>query len=116
MTSIDIAAARQALLTERNRLVHSLAELGANENGDLAPGRDFGGAFADAGAATAERTETLGLVDSLKTQLDDIDAALAAIETGTYGVCTSCGNRISPARLEARPMSLLCVGCKSKQG
>ncbi len=116
MTHVDSDNARRALIAERKRLVHTLTEMGATEAGELISGRDFGDGFADAGAATAERTEVLGLVENLASQVADIDAALGAIADGTYGSCTKCGKEIPPARLEARPMSLLCVDCKNKLG
>jgi RNA polymerase-binding protein DksA len=113
MSTFDTSKAKQALDEERAHLVHQLEELGAAESGDLRSDLDFGDSFADAGSVTAERTEVLGLVDSLKGQLDDIDAALAQIESGKYGTCDSCGKEIPAARLEARPASILCVDCKS---
>ena len=112
--SLDIAAAAEALRKERAHLVHQLDELGAAETGDLRADIDFGGSFADAAAVTAERTEVLGLVESLKSQLDDVDKALAHIEAGTYGTCDNCGKEIGIARMEFRPSSVLCVDCKSK--
>ncbi|HEY6629558.1 MAG TPA: TraR/DksA family transcriptional regulator [Acidimicrobiia bacterium] len=112
--SFDIARAKKALQEERAHLVHQLEDLGAAETGDLRADLDFGGSFADAAAVTAERTEVLGLVDSLKSQLDNVDRALAHIEAGTYGICDNCGNEIDPARLEFRPESVLCVDCKTK--
>lgn len=112
--TVDIAKAKEALDAERTNLVHQLAELGAGETGDLNVDLDFGGSFADAGAVTAERTEVLGVVDSLKRQVEDIDLALAQIEAGKYGVCLDCGAEIDPARLEVRPMSVHCVDCKTK--
>jgi RNA polymerase-binding protein DksA len=112
--ALDIAGAEKALREERVRLVHQLDELGAAESGDLRSDIDFGGSFADAASITAERTEVLGLVESLKSQLDDIDNALAHIEAGTYGTCDRCGNEIGAARLEFRPASVLCVDCKTK--
>lgn len=114
MTTVDRAKAAEALQAERARLVHQLEELGADETGDLTGKMDFGDAFADAAAATAERTETMGIIDNLKHQLDDVDAALARVEDGTYGTCESCGEQISAARLEFRPMSVKCVNCKSE--
>ncbi len=114
MTSFDTKAAQQALKEERARLVHQLEDLGAAESGDLRADLDFGESFADAASVTAERTERLGLVDSLKSQLDEVDDALAHIEAGTYGVCDNCGGDISHARLEFRPASVLCVDCKTK--
>ena len=109
-----IESAKATLCEERGRLVRQLAEYGANEVGDLTGDVDFGDGFADSAAATAERTELIGLVDSLKTALDAVDAALARIEEGKYGICLRCGSEIGVARLEFRPESILCVDCKSR--
>ncbi len=111
---LDIAKAEEALREERARLVRQLHELGADETGELRSDLDFGGSFADAAAVTAERTEILGLVETLKTQLDAIDHALERIEAGSYGICEVCGGEIGEDRLAFRPESVLCVGCKSK--
>ncbi len=114
MTTFDSTQAKTVLEAERDRLVHQLRELGATESGDLTGEMQFGDGFADSGAATAERTEVIGLVDSIKHQLDAVDAALERIEEGSYGTCVVCGTEISPARLEARPASIHCVDCKTK--
>lgn len=113
MATVDLEKAAETLQTERSRLLHQLEELGADASGELTGEIDFGDAFADAGAATAERTETMGIVDNLKNQLDDVDRALVKVEDGTYGTCAKCGNDIGDARLEFRPMSVLCINCKS---
>jgi RNA polymerase-binding protein DksA len=113
MSTFDTSEAKTILTEERVRLVHQLDELGAAESGDLRSDLDFGDSFADAGSVTAERTEVLGLVDSIKGQLDDVDAALARIEAGKYGICANCGKKIPLARLEARPESILCIECKT---
>lgn len=107
------ANAHERLVAERDRLVHQLAELGATEQGDLRDDVDFGEGFADAAAATAERTEVIGLVDSMKRMVDEIDAALARIAEGSYGTCVVCGREIGAARLEHRPESIHCVDCKA---
>ena len=112
--ALDIAHAKKALDKEREQLIHQLDELGAAESGHLRSDIDFGGSFADAASVTAERTEVLGLVESLKSQLDDVDSALAHIEAGTYGICDNCGAEISRDRLEFRPASILCIDCKKK--
>ncbi len=112
--ALDIATAKKALRNERENLVHQLGELGAAESGDLKADLDFGESFADAAAVTAERTEVLGVVDSLKHQLDDVDKALAHIAAGTYGTCDNCGKQIGADRMQFRPASVLCVDCKSQ--
>jgi RNA polymerase-binding protein DksA len=106
--------AEKALRDERANLVHQLEELGAGESGDLRDDVEFGDGFADAAAATAERTEVIGLVESLKTMLDDVDTALGRLADGTYGTCADCGKEIGAERLEFRPESILCVECKAK--
>ncbi len=113
--TIDLASAKAALDDERAKLVHQLHELGADESGELTGDVDYGDAFADAGAATAERTEVLGLVERLKRSLDEIDVALGKIEEGTYGLCEECGKPIGAARLEIRPQARFCMECKSKR-
>lgn len=40
-----------------------------------------------------------------------ISAALARIRSGTYGICTKCGNEISAERLDALPHTPFCRNC-----
>ncbi len=42
-------------------------------------------------------------------QLQQIDAALARIADGSYGVCAVCGQEIKKERLDAVPWAILCV-------
>jgi DnaK suppressor protein len=44
-----------------------------------------------------------------------IEAAIERIENGTYGICTSCEQDISVARLQAVPWSSVCIACKEKK-
>ena len=44
-----------------------------------------------------------------------IDAALARIEAGEYGVCRDCGGDIDPRRLSALQYALLCTECASQR-
>ncbi len=112
---VDTEAAAAVLQVEREKLIRQLGELGANEQGDLTGDLEFGDGFADAAAATAERTEVLGLVDNITTLLSDVDQALQRVAAGTYGICDACGNPIGAERMEFRPTSRYCVECKSKR-
>lgn len=116
MSTATYPEAEQRLHEARGKLVRQLAELGADETGELRADVEFGDGFADAAAATAERTEVLGLVDSLKRNLDDVDRALSRIAEGLYGVCLTCGRTIGADRLAFRPESVYCVECKAKAG
>lgn len=56
-----------------------------------------------------EVLEAMGQQDL--TELRAIDAALARIAEGTYGICAGCGNEISDLRLDAVPTAALCKAC-----
>jgi len=115
MTTFDTTSAKVALEEERARIVHQMIELGVTDTGELTGDVDYGDGFADAAAATAERTEVLVVVESLKNQLSEIDEALVRIEKGNYGVCVVCGKDIPTDRLEFRPSSIHCVDCKASR-
>lgn len=44
-------------------------------------------------------------------EIAQIDAALRRLEAGQYGICVTCGEDISPKRLEAWPASAECLEC-----
>jgi DnaK suppressor protein len=46
--------------------------------------------------------------------LKKIDEALDRIASGTFGDCETCGEEIETKRLEARPTTTMCVGCKEE--
>ncbi|HUP49335.1 MAG TPA: TraR/DksA family transcriptional regulator [Thermoanaerobaculia bacterium] len=48
----------------------------------------------------------------LEIRLQQIDAALAALDAGTYGTCRQCKEPLGLARLEALPEAPLCVDCQ----
>ncbi len=41
--------------------------------------------------------------------------ALDRIENGTYGICEECDEEITEQRLKARPITTLCIECKTVQ-
>ena len=67
--------------------------------------------MADAGTDNYEIENTLGLMDSERKLLAQIDEALERIEEGTYGVCAADGHAIPKQRLDAIPWAKFCVGC-----
>jgi DnaK suppressor protein len=44
-----------------------------------------------------------------------IQEALTRIDEGTFGICEECGEEIGIERLKARPVTTLCIECKSSQ-
>ena len=55
------------------------------------------------------------LRDREKFLLKKIDKALARIDDGSFGICERCEEEISIKRLEARPVTTLCIRCKEEQ-
>ena len=47
--------------------------------------------------------------------LSKIDQAIARIDEGTFGLCEDCDEEIGLKRLEARPVTTLCIDCKTAQ-
>ena len=45
-------------------------------------------------------------------ELTEVDAALARLRDGSYGVCVDCGETIAAARLAAYPTATRCVECQ----
>jgi len=76
---------------------------------------DAGDDQADVGAKTYEREHELSLTYNARDLLVQTERALDRIESGTYGVCESCGEPIGKARLQAFPRATLCVSCKQRE-
>lgn len=55
------------------------------------------------------------LRDREKFLLKKIEKALGRIEDGSFGICERCEEDISIKRLEARPVTTLCIRCKEEQ-
>lgn len=62
-----------------------------------------------------ERSQESAIVELAARRLAATSDALAKLDTGTYGVCESCGRDIAVARLEARPEATLCIDCARRE-
>lgn len=51
----------------------------------------------------------------LQETLDEIEAALARIDAGTFGTCLRCGATIPVERLQMRPFAGACVSCAASR-
>ncbi len=65
--------------------------------------------MADIGTDNYEQEFALGLLDSERKILYEIDAALERIAEGTYGICEGTGKAIKEIRLEANPWARYCI-------
>ena len=69
----------------------------------------------DRATLESDRNFELRIRDRERKLIKKIKEALQRIEDGTYGICELCGEDISRQRLEARPVTTLCIECKKKQ-
>ena len=64
---------------------------------------------ADIGSDNYEQEFTLGLLESERALLEEINEALERMDNGTYGLCAATGKPIGMARLRARPWAKYCI-------
>jgi DnaK suppressor protein len=67
------------------------------------------------GTTAYERQHVAAQIDQARDQLAAAEAALDRLRSGRYGICERCGQRITAARLEARPTAATCVACASRR-
>ncbi len=69
----------------------------------------------DRASLESDRNFLLRMRDRERKLLSKIDEAFARIDDGSYGLCEECGGEIGIERLKARPVTTLCIRCKSEQ-
>ncbi len=69
----------------------------------------------DVARSLAEAETRAFLLDREESKLRAIDAALARLERGDYGVCGNCGEDIPLIRLKAVPFASYCVDCQHER-
>lgn len=104
LTKKELDDYRSLLLAKRRQIIGTISGL---EDEAL---RSSGGNLsnmplhmADIGTDTFDQDFTLGMAQTERQTLGEIDAALQRIENKTYGVCQLTGKPIPKARLEAKP-------------
>ncbi|MGH9624034.1 MAG: TraR/DksA family transcriptional regulator [Bryobacteraceae bacterium] len=107
MMKIRKGSYRTLLLKKRNELLAEVKRepeaLAANVQSPDAVEFAVKAAAQDLSARTADLRSRM---------LKEIDRALERVVRGSYGVCESCGQEISPARLKAIPWARYCVSCQ----
>jgi RNA polymerase-binding protein DksA len=114
LTAADIEHFRQMLLEKRKEILKNVNEIEdealkksrLDATGDLSSMPIH---MADLGTDNYEQEFALGLMDSERKLIREIDDALERIEQGTYGICEGTGKQITKARLEAQPWARYCV-------
>jgi len=69
----------------------------------------------DQASMETDRNFELRIKDRERKLIKKINQALERIKVGEFGECDSCGGDISIKRLQARPVTTLCIECKTAQ-
>ncbi|MEW6614604.1 MAG: RNA polymerase-binding protein DksA [Thermodesulfobacteriota bacterium] len=69
----------------------------------------------DRAAMESDRNFLLRIRDRERRLILKIKAALERIDENTFGICEVCGEEISEKRLKARPVTTLCIDCKTRE-
>lgn len=101
---------RKKILRQRELL---LAE--AREALNALPGQTVFPDMGDQATAETDRNFMLRLRSREQKLIKKIDEALDRIDNGTFGICDDCGMEINIKRLDARPVTTLCMECKTQQ-
>ncbi len=109
MNPTTLELARVALLEERARLVGEQQEMTIQ-----APDPMTYGSQAAAASQVFAQQRDLALREHNQQLIEAVDAALARLDAGTYGICVSCGQPIGAARLDALPAAAHCIDCQKK--
>ncbi len=114
---MDPDTARRLLTAERERLSETLTTATADvdaQQASMAELSSYDQHPGDLGSDTFEREKDESIIESVRASLDDIDAALARVDEGTYGQCVRCGATIPDERLEAVPATRYCLQHQSE--
>ena len=96
---------RQEILTEAERALGTMN----NKPEEACPDPT------DRASLESDRNFELRMRDRERKLLAKINEAFARIDSGAYGRCEECGEQIGLERLKARPVTTLCISCKSAQ-
>jgi len=119
MNKKELARFRKLIETERDRVRRNLGiieeEISDRTSNKSSGSQGYSNHMADIGSDAIEQEQAFLHASQETEYLKQLDEALKRIDSGTYGVCESCGGKIPQKRLEAYLAAELCVACKSKQ-
>jgi DnaK suppressor protein len=101
---------KKKLLAQKKTLL-----IGAIEALNELPGQTAFPDLGDQATAEIDRNFMLRLKGRERKLLKKIDEAIDRIEHGVFGICDKCGCEIDVRRLEARPVTTMCIECKTLQ-
>ena len=111
MDQQDVRSQLEQMLRELDSATSTLEAEGAGESSELS---HFDQHPADTATELADADREVALIEAAGDQREQVVAALARLDAGTYGVCVDCGQPIPEERLEARPEVARCIADQQK--
>lgn len=112
MRKRDVEKIQKDLVDLREKITTGALEVGDRElRSDREDLLDSG----DVATVELNQSFTIRLREREEKLLKKIESALGRIDGGTFGICEECGEEIDVKRLIARPVTTLCIDCKSRQ-
>jgi len=102
---------RKLLLERKNSIIRKLSQF-YHESKEIET--DTALDVVDKAETSYTKEFLLGLTDSEREQLQQIDQALDRLEKGEYGHCQVCHKEIGKKRLQIIPWTPYCISCKEK--
>jgi DnaK suppressor protein len=114
----QIAIKPEKLEVFRNMLIQKINDL-LSEAGktvsQMTDGKENFPDPTDRASLEADRNFELRIRDRERKLILKMQEAIKRIDDGIFGICEVCGGPISEKRLMARPVTTLCIDCKTKQ-
>lgn len=82
---------------------------------DMTDGKENFPDVTDRATLESERNFELRIRDRERKLIVKLQEALQRVDDGTFGICEVCGGKITEKRLMVRPVTTLCIECKTKQ-
>ncbi len=102
---------RKHLVEQKEQLISDAEAALTNE----LPGQILFPDLGDQASAEIDRDFMLRLKGREQKLITKVEGVLESIDMGEYGICESCGSEIEIKRLEARPVTTMCIECKTEQ-
>ena len=99
----DLERQRAAILNETEEVLTNRPDLEAFPD------------VSDQASAEVDQNFSMRIRDRERKLLKKIDEALDRMNNATYGICEHCAGEIPYKRLKARPVTTLCIECKTAQ-
>ncbi|MCX7978738.1 MAG: TraR/DksA family transcriptional regulator [Bdellovibrionaceae bacterium] len=110
MRTRDLMSIKKSLLEQKSAILNSNLNFLADQSSRTKLAED-----AELASESVSENLSINLLERNLHRLRSIENALARIDSGTYGECLSCGDKISLQRLRVYPLTPYCLSCQEER-